>query len=203
MATQYGEDAIILQHFEGRPGRFLDVGAGDGLVYSNTEPLLRAGWSGVMVEPAPSQLRWLYENHGDNPKVVIVPYALGDGIRPRCVNFWDGGHDGKDFSTTNVAHRNLVATQSAGDVKFTERRVMQLSWWDMQGIAPGPFDFVNIDVEGNNVEVLASMPWGLVAPEMICIEIDPAYQEDWMRGLLRTSGLAHQVKCGGNLIAWK
>ena len=98
MSGQYSEDKLILQHFEGRAGRFLDVGAGDGLVFSNTEPLVRAGWSGVMVEPAPSQLRWLYENHGENPAVTIVPCAVGEGSRTQGVTFWDGGHNGKEYS---------------------------------------------------------------------------------------------------------
>lgn len=203
MSSQYGESSIILQHFDGRPGRFLDVGAGDGLTFSNTEPLLRLGWTGVMVEPAPSQLRWLYENHGENPAVTIVPCAVGEGSRTQGVNFWDGGHNGKEFSTANAGHRDLMAAHSQGDIKFRQTRVVQLSWWDLIGITPGPFDFVNIDVEGNNFELLASMPFHMIRPEMVCIELDPAWMKDQFTSVFTGAGLNQHVVCGGNLLAWR
>lgn len=199
MSTQYGEDAIILKHFAGRTGRFLDVGAGDGITFSNTRPLFALGWKGVCVEPAPSQLRWLYENYDNSDEVQICPCAVGELAKISGVPFWDA----RDFSTTSLAHRDIITARSQGKIKFRDRRVIVVSWWELLGIHPGPYDFVNIDVEGTNCELLASMPFNSVRPEMVCIEIDPAYQLTWMGGTLAAAGLSKQEVCGGNLLAWK
>lgn len=51
--SQYGEGRWIAEHFAGRVGRFLDVGAFDGKTFSNTWRLAQEGWFGVCVEPSP------------------------------------------------------------------------------------------------------------------------------------------------------
>lgn len=203
MPSQYGESDIILQHFAGRCpfGRFLDVGAGDGLTLSNTLPLLAKGWSGVMVEPAPSSLRWLYENHKPGSRVEIAPFAIG--LRCGPVEFWDGGQTGKEYSTVSAGHRERIEQASQGDVKFTKTRVLQMTWHGLLDLFPGPYDFINIDVEGTNPEVLAALPWDYLKPEMICVELDPISFIDSMRRDLRRGGLTHQTVCGGNLLAWR
>lgn len=202
MSSQYGEDAIILQHFEGRKGRFLDIGAGDGLTFSNTAPLLKVGWTGVMVEPAPSALRWLYQNHPHGSGVEIVPAAITLSAST-SIPFWDGGQTGKEFSTTCYSHRQKIAAHSQGDVKYQETRVLNLGWFQLLSMFQGPYEFVNIDVEGGNLDLLADLPFADVAPEMLCIEIDPPQVQAVMMQILWDAGLKHLQVCGGNLLAWR
>lgn len=205
MPTQYGEDARILEYFTGRPrGRFLDIGAGDGITFSNTLPLLdELKWSGVMVEPCPSMLRWLYGNHLPGLGVQIVPHALGGGYQTEVIPFWDGGESAKEYSTTSREQRQKVLIHSGGAVPFVETRVVQLCWYDLLQFAGGPFDFVNIDVEGCNLEVLIAMPFLSVCPQMVCIEIDPDEDLPKMQHKLANAGLKKQERIGGNLLAWR
>ena len=53
--SQYGQDALIGEVlFKGKRGVFVDVGARDGLKFSNTAYLEQAkGWTGIAVEPHP------------------------------------------------------------------------------------------------------------------------------------------------------
>lgn len=195
MPSQYGEHEFILRYFEGRVGRFLDVGAGDGLTLSNTEPLLRAGWSGVMLEPAISQLRWLIENHGENPNVEIIPAALGDTAG--TVSLWDG----RNFSTISEGFKKRIEGCSP-DFSYRERVGCEITW---QGIvshcAPAKFDFINIDVEGLNFHLLDMLPFHNMPLEMVCIEIDPEGALDSMQHILFLAGLRHTKRVGGNLLA--
>lgn len=200
MASQYGEDAFILEHFNGRVGRFLDIGAGDGLTFSNTEPLLRAGWSGVMVEPALSQLRWLIENHGDNPNVEIIPGYLEPWMSDGNSG-WRVIHDGRDFSTLISSQSDLIVQHSSGEHKFRKRRAASVSWNDFSDWGMPTFEFLNIDVEGMNVDVLRTAP--LHNFEMVCIEIDPASKLEWIKAHLTASGLLRNTVIGGNLLAWR
>lgn len=200
--TQYGEDALILNYFAGRTGRFLDVGAGDGVTFSNTEPLLQLGWSGVMIEPSPTQLRWLYTNHGENKRVEICPFALGELSGTSLL--WDGGRCHSMFSTTSKVHRDLILTHSEGAVPYRELHTVVLSWQDLLALyPPGPYEFVNIDVEGNNLELLASLPFEAVKPSMVCVEIDPAWLLEAMKYQLSAAGLTESQVVGGNLLAWR
>lgn len=193
MSTQYGEDLYILEHFAARAGRFLDVGAGDGLTWSNTKPLLDAGWSGVMVEPALSQLRWLIENHGENPRVEIIPGFLHPSMG------WWHFFDSRDYSTANAIHRRKIEQHSEGVVAFRERRAPSLTWRGLLNDYPGPYQFLNIDVEGPNLAVLCAAP--LEQFEMVCVEIDPESALPEMARVLAAAGLVTQKRIGGNLIA--
>jgi hypothetical protein len=58
--SQHGEDLFVLDHFQGKPGVYLDVGASHPFRISNTYLLYQHGWRGVTVEPIPrlAQKHW-------------------------------------------------------------------------------------------------------------------------------------------------
>lgn len=78
--SQCGEDGVIAAIFTriGAQSRFLvDIGAGDFAEYSNTRPLLRAGWRGELFDCRPSgharQERFTAENTCDILDKYNVP----------------------------------------------------------------------------------------------------------------------------------
>lgn len=196
MPTQYGEDRHILEYFAGRVGRFLDVGAGDGLTWSNTKPLLDLGWSGVMVEPALSQIRWLLENHLDNPKVDIVCAGIGGRTRSSLALFFDA----RDFSTFSDKYHDKITAHSEGSVLYRLRFAPMITWRQLLDACPGPYDFVNIDVEGMNLELVQSAPWDRIRPQMVCVEVDPQEALAKMMCIFAEYGLEHSELIGGNLL---
>src|SRR3989304_2562059 len=46
-----GEDAILQTLLKAQNGFFVDVGAFDPILYSNTYALYRRGWSGIVIDP--------------------------------------------------------------------------------------------------------------------------------------------------------
>ena len=74
--SQRGEEAVLLEYFGDSVRRFLDCGAYDGKSFSNTLALVERGWGGVCIEPDPQALEGLVRLHGENPNIVIVPYAI-------------------------------------------------------------------------------------------------------------------------------
>ena len=65
-----------------RDGFFVDVGAYDGVRYSNTSGLALAGWSGVMLEPNPTYYWACRENCKNYPEVTVLNCCAGnrDGV---------------------------------------------------------------------------------------------------------------------------
>ena len=208
MASQFGEHEFILKHFAGRTGRFLDVGAFDGVTFSNTKPLADLGWSGVCVEPSPPAFCWLMKTYADNPRVTLVNAALAgqSGIFSFQCNTSDA-YSADMMSTFSEEHAEKFKGHP-----FREIAVPAIDWDDFLKfcVDMGPaydnvigylahrdslFDFVNIDVEGLNYEVLSNMP---IRPEMLCVEIDPADDGEVLRWMAR-----HQYETtviGGNAL---
>jgi FkbM family methyltransferase len=102
------EKQIIEAHFSGCDGlglgRFLELGAHDGVRNSLTAGLVDAGWSGVQVEPDPLAFLQLRANREGNPRIALVNAAVARvaGLQP----FWSQS-DGGEESTLDAGHREM------------------------------------------------------------------------------------------------
>lgn len=200
MPSQYGEHETILKHFASRIGRFLDVGAFDGLTFSNTRCLAELGWSGVLVEPSPASFVHLMKNYQGNPNVQLV----NAGLAPVAglMQFWANSVGDSADALSSFDSRHVAKFPKHPFVKIWSSAIT----WDMLlGQHQGPFQFVNIDVEGMNPEILTGLcdRMAIVQPEMVCVELDPPAEQDWMKWKLERAGLPNHEIIGGNLLAWK
>lgn len=165
--SQYGEATAIVEHFAGRKGRFLDVGAYNGQHLSNTRPLYELGWDGVFVEPSPLPFGGLIREYGGNERITLVNAAITTGPA-RLMPFYSTGDA---LSTSDPRHHDRF---SKAGFPFTRILIPGGIGWDellvaVSGLVFDKFDFVNIDVEGSNADVLRAMP---IRPEMVCVEYD-------------------------------
>jgi len=196
VSSQYGEHTAILEHFKGKVGRFLDIGAFDGCTFSNTRYLAELGWSGVCVEPSPIAFRSLFANYKDNHNVELVNAGIGD--KAGLAKFWVNSADGEEvdgLSSFKIEHREKFPLHP-----FRQIWASTISWCDLLAAHPGPYEFVNIDVEGMNERVLALMP---LSPDMVCVEADPINSVNTMKWDLAQLGLKNCEMIGGNLLAWR
>lgn len=161
MYSQNLEEGFLTAYFNDFVGRFLDIGAYDGVDFSNTKKLVEMGWAGVLVEPAPYYFRALLENYSGNSKLTLVHCALGATDR---------------FQLFHSTERGGIST-------FDER--WYSNWKDILGdykdyfvpvisvvrffeAFPGPYDFVSIDAEGMDREILEVLP--LDGVKVVCVE---------------------------------
>ncbi len=208
--SQYGEHVKILEHFggcvpsNGPLPRFLDIGAYDGVTFSNTRYLAELGWSGVLLEPSPMAFPHLMAYYKDNPKMQLVNAGLSTtgGLKKFYAN--GVGTAGDALSSFNLAHREKFSMHP-----FEPIWIPAITWDDLGRALPGPYDFINIDVEGMNLEILSELckliPYTQLSikPEMVCVELDPVAYTEVMKRELRQAGLIHSEVIGGNLLAWK
>lgn len=146
--SQTGEQGFVLEWAKRHgPGRFLDVGAADGVTASNTRALALAGWPGVCVEAAAGMFDQLVELYGDAGPVACVQAAVVplEGHSP-LVPF----HYSHDLvSTTEQANADIWAEH----VGFVRCHVAAVTIYDVVRVFPGPYSFVSIDTEGTSVEL--------------------------------------------------
>lgn len=81
MYTQGNEEEVILKLVDemglsGSNNAFLDIGAADGVTFSNTRALADRGWRGTLVEPNPSGFVGLMRNYSDPVKWPADRYCL-------------------------------------------------------------------------------------------------------------------------------
>ena len=51
--SQFGEDKLIFDYFNKKNGVFVEIGANDPILLSQTYLFERSGWTGILVEPLP------------------------------------------------------------------------------------------------------------------------------------------------------
>ena len=177
MYSQNDEEEVILEYFKGREeGRFLDIGAADGKTLSNVRALYELGWRGVLVEPNPYSFMFLLKNYPEGDcKLVNVAVSLIGGLQKFYLT-------NDMVSTFDEAHRKLWENI----VKYQEAYVNVLSVVDLLKSFPGPYPFINIDVEGMNWDILTHIPLESLGCELICIEFGE--QKDNIVALLEDEG---------------
>ena len=75
---QLGQDLLALDFFRSYPAEskvFLDIGAFDGISFSNTRLLFEEGWSGVCIEPCSKNYKKLELLYKDTPVVTVKAAA--------------------------------------------------------------------------------------------------------------------------------
>lgn len=192
--TQNDEQDFITEYFKDRTGMFLDIGAADGVTFSNTRQLALNGWGGVCVEPNTDSFKALETLYMDS-YVVCINAALCD--HDGEVTFYEGTTC-KLLSTTDTSH---IEKWNKGGYEFKETKVKAASV-DTILKEQDRFNFISIDVEGTNLEILKLFPKDFLGAEMICIECFDKEREQ-VRTYLAYNGYKTYHETGENLIVVK
>ena len=174
--AQNQEDVVLARalHPDDRGGFWVDVGAGDPVLDSVTAAFADRGWRGVNVEPLPREherlcaarpadtnLRVALGATAGLGKLFVEPAEKGEGPDP------DAPIDrGASTMVPELAERYRADGQ-----EFTP---MEVPIWTLAQVAadhvPGPVDFLKVDVEGYEREVLAGADWSRFRPRVVVIE---------------------------------
>lgn len=162
--SQFGEDKVYVPLFDGFSGRFLDIGAWDPKSLSNTRALYELGWAGVIVEPSPAPFLSQLKEYGKDERITLVHAAVGN--ERHLTAFWCTDDA---VSTTEAANYEQWKQHAAFHGKFF---VPVITINDIFNQFGGPFDFVNLDVEGRSVDLLHDLLRTEAFPKVICVEHD-------------------------------
>lgn len=184
--SQHNEQEIILNFFKGRVGRYLDIGAFDGVDMSNTLALAELGWSGTVIEASPwvfKRLKNNYEQRQLTSSIKLIEAAAVPNNYPAQLKFYEThkGHNlepGTGVGSFSIEHSNTWANKHAAEfyTKVVETTVSTITTNEI--FKDVDYNFISIDVEDFNLELMVSIPWQLLTKlEMFCIEADtPPYR---------------------------
>lgn len=188
MYSQHDEERVILK-LCGENGRFLDIGAWDGVTFSNTRALAEKGWGGCLVEPSQVPYEALQKLYGGNEKYVLINAAVA--LERGVIDLWESEDA---VSTTQFKHYE----QWKNHAKFTgRRRVKAITVPDIL-VGLGAFNFVSIDTEGTSVDLLKSLDMANMRPTAVCVEHDQRKVE--IRNYAESCGYKVVYENGENVI---
>jgi FkbM family methyltransferase len=167
--SQEGEDMIYRSFFENRKhykGFYIDVGAHHPYRYSNTVHFYQNGWCGINVEPTPGAIRLfnLFRKRDIN-------LNIGIDIEPGVLPFYCFNEPALNSFDKKIAENKAVATKYR-ITNVIEIRTLPLSQILDRHLPLGQkIDFLNIDAEGFDLQVLKSNDWTRYIPLFIMVEV--------------------------------
>lgn len=190
--TQNNEETYIIESLKNiKNGRFLDIGAHDGVTFSSTRRLFDLGWTGVYVEPSPEVLPALYRNAGI--KCTVLPVAIGSSNT--SMDFYSSGTD--MIGTLSTQHVELWKNHA----KFTKTTVDVITVDELEKRVGNSFDFIGIDVEGINLDVFKQFDWNKWNAKCVCVEYES--HKDYMTNVMIKAGYKLVYTSGENLVFTK
>jgi FkbM family methyltransferase len=166
--SQEGEDQILRRIFEGQAvGFYVDVGAHHPKRFSNTYLFYKKGWRGINIDAMPGSMR------------------IFDSLRPRDINLemGIGSSDGElDYYVFNEPALNgfskeLSEQRHESDSVYKLREIMKVQVQPLLQVLDShlnsnqKIDFMSIDVEGLDLDVLKSNDWSKYRPKFVLAEI--------------------------------
>jgi FkbM family methyltransferase len=161
MATTDGrEQELVREFFAGaRAGFFVEVGANRPQQESQTWHLEQLGWTGVLVEPQPQLANDLCCTRSAEVFAVACSSPQNAGRRmPLYVAGALSSLDRDRMAPGAQAERIIEVPVRTLDDILTEAR------------APLQFDFISVDVEGHELEVLSGFDIRLWRPRLVVLE---------------------------------
>ncbi len=153
------EMRLIATFFGNRKGYFVEVGANDPHERSQTWHLEQAGWTGVLIEPQPELAKRLRALR--TAKVFAVACSSPDNAG-RTLPLHVAG-------PLSALDRERMAPGAAPETVIQVPVKTLNSVLEEAGAHPG-FDFLSIDVEGHEIEVLRGFDIARWRPRLILLE---------------------------------
>ena len=155
--SQFNEDLFLVDFFHNKKkGKFVDLGAFHPIRYNNTHLLYKKGWSGTNIDLNPVAIDMF--NIARNRDINICALMSEKSNIEKNVYYEHG------FSAVN----SLVLTK---ELKKVLKKVKIMKTKTFDDLVSHDFDFLNIDLEGHDYEVLRTINLKKNKPGLICIEI--------------------------------
>lgn len=178
--SQNNEQEIILNFFGDKVGTFLDCGANDGITLSNTYALVWKGWGGTLVEASPVAYERLLKTHPTNFNLVMLNVAAGsyDG---EIVLHESGELLGKgDVALVSSTRQDETERWTALNMPFKDVTVPCKTFESMQKMTKHKkYDFVSLDIEGMELDLLPQMNFDELETKLACIEFNGKDKEKY------------------------
>jgi FkbM family methyltransferase len=164
--SQEGEDIVLKRVFGAKEnGFYVDVGAHHPKRFSNTYIFYKQGWQGINIEPNPEMFE-LFKKHRSRD----INLNCGIGQNSTSLNYYMFDEPALNTFESEVLKSRLTETSYKHN-KTLIVEVKTLAQVLSQYVSFGKIiDFLTVDVEGFDLEVLKSNDWFSFRPKWVLVE---------------------------------
>lgn len=192
--SQYGQDKMALEILEyKKSGFYVDIGANDGISFSNTKSMEDLGWGGICVEPDYDVFRKL----NNNRKSININAAVSDRTGTAKFTKIVGGTQmlsglSEQYSTEHL-DRIRKETAENGD-KVEEIDINVITFDELMKNSPNiqVIDFLSIDTEGSELLILKSIDFRKW--DISVLSVEDNYCDNEVRNYMKMQGY-HVREC--------
>lgn len=186
--SQYGQDKFVAEHFKFlKKGVFIDIGANDGKTLSNTYFLEKElSWSGLAIEPSPKVFKRLEVNRN----CLLLNACISD--KSGTAEFLElSGHTEMLSGLTDKFHQKHLKRIDNEIEEFSgEKNYIQVPCYRLEDVMKeyklNKIDYLNIDIEGGELDLLKSINFNDIVIDVIGVENN--YKEDKIKNYLYQYG---------------
>ena len=165
-----GEDLFIDNFFKNKKGLYVDVGAYHPLELSNTYLLHKRKWKGINID-----INSLSIEYFDflRPNDINVNLGVAKKNSTKIIYFQKKK---SPLNTLNLSHAKKIFSNRFKKKKIETKTLTSIL--DKTKYKNKKINFLNIDTEGNDLEVLKSLDFKKYKPQLICVELIDHFNPD-------------------------
>jgi FkbM family methyltransferase len=177
--SQEGEDLLLMSLFENRRnGFYVDVGAHHPKRFSNTQIFYEAGWTGINIEPNPDSVKKFRAYRKRD-----VNLCMGVGASEGEMEYFILDEPAMNSFDLKLTQERLDGGYSRL-VETIKVQIQPLKSILQKWALNTRIDFLNVDAEGMDLEVLQSNDWNSFRPGVIAVELlDSSFEEITSNGI--------------------
>ena len=164
--SQFGEDKKIIKLFkEKKNGTYLDLGCFHPIRQNNTYLLHKLGWKGINIDLNPISIDLF---NIARPKDINICMAISSKKGSKNLFF-----DHELSSLNTISKNHTLFLKEAFGKKNLKKKIIKTNTLNniLKENRIKKIDFMNIDIEGNELEVLRTLNFKKLDIKVICIEI--------------------------------
>ncbi len=159
--SQFDEDLFIKDFFLNKaPGKFVDIGCFHPIRYNNTYLLYKSGWRGVNIDLNPVCIDMFNIIRKNDKNICSVIGEKNENVKVYIEHL---------FSAANTTDKEIYEKDQKKNKLF--KNIINSKMRKFDDIVKEKFDFLNIDVEGIDYDILKTINLVFYQPKLICIEI--------------------------------
>lgn len=165
--SQEGEDMVLRRIFEGKmEGFYIDVGAHHPKRFSNTYFFYRRGWSGINIDAMPRSMQ-LFNKWRPRDINLEMGVAQASGT----LDFYVFNEPALNGFSADLSRERDKASDSYRVKEVIKVDVSPLSEVLSKYLHKQEIDFLSVDVEGLDLDVLKSNDWSRYRPRIVLVEL--------------------------------
>jgi FkbM family methyltransferase len=166
--SQEGEDLILFRLLgDISKGFYVDIGAHHPLRFSNTYKFYKLGWHGINIDALPGSMEDFKERR---PNDINLEMAISNNSEEKCKYYMFNEpalNTLDEYHALSIIKNNL----DAYILKTIQVPIFKLSDILNTHLPKGQkIDFMNIDVEGSDLNVIESNDWDEFRPTFLVVE---------------------------------